>query len=290
MSIKESRSISFVIITIVYIIAFVVGLFVYRELGGLEWHPWQLLPLFIADVAATVVVWLFGLLFRNVSVYDPYWSVAPPVMFTLYACQLHSWTSATVLLLVAVWFWGIRLTGNWAFTFKNLNSEDWRYTKYRTEQPLVVFHLINFFGLNMMPTIVVFLAMIPGFCLIEAAIPANAVCWIGFLLCVCAATLQLVSDTQRHRFAKDHKGQICEVGLWKHGRHPNYLGEIMMWWGIWVMYLSLALSSTIYIPYVIGAVLMTCLFRFISVPLMEKRQLQNKSGYAEYQKRTRMFL
>lgn len=63
-----------------------------------------------------------------------------------------------------------------------------------------------------------------------------------------------------------------------------------MWWGVWVMYLSLALSSTIYIPYVIGAVLMTCLFRFISVPLMEKRQLQNKPGYAEYQKRTRMFL
>ena len=289
MSIKESRSLSFIVIFIVYAIAFAVGLLVYRSLAGTGWHYlWQL---FIADAAATVVVWFFGLLFRNVSVYDPYWSVVPPVMLTLWAFQLHSWTSSTVLLLIAVWYWGIRLTGNWAYTFKNLNSEDWRYTKYRTEQKPVVFQLINFFGLNMMPTIVVFLVMIPGFFVIEAAAQANEMSWFGFLVCVCAATLQLVSDTQRHRFAKGHKGQICEVGLWKHGRHPNYFGEILMWWGVWLMFLALSIGpSTLRDLCVIGPLLNACMFRFISVPLMEKRQLQNKPGYAEYQKRTRMFL
>lgn len=292
MAIKESRSLSFVIITAVYALAFAVGLLVYKSLAGSGWHYlWQL---FVADAAATVVVWIFGLLFRNVSVYDPYWSVAPPVMLTLWAAHCHNWTSATVLLLVAVWYWGIRLTGNWAFTFKNLNSEDWRYTKYRNEQNPFVFHLINFFGLNMMPTVIVFLVMIPGFFVIEAAAQANAVCWLGFLMCIAAATLQLVSDTQRHRFAKTHKGQICEVGLWKHGRHPNYFGEILMWWGVWFMYLSLCVGCgappTLRDLCILGPVLNTCLFRFISVPLMEIRQLQNKPGYAEYQKRTRMFL
>ena len=237
------------------------------------------------------MVWLFGLLFRNVSVYDPYWSVAPPVMLTLWACHLNSWTSATVLLLIAVWYWGIRLTGNWAYTFRNLDSEDWRYTKYRTEQKPLVFHLINFFGLNMMPTIVVFLVMIPGFFVIEMAAQANVMTWFGFLVCVAAATLQLISDTQRHRFAKNHKGQICEVGLWKHGRHPNYFGEILMWWGVSLMYLSLSIGpSTLRDLCFIGPLLNSCMFCFISVPLMEKRQLKNKPGYAEYQKRTRMFL
>lgn len=289
MSFQQSRTLSFIIIAIVYALAFVVGWLVYRALACTGMHYlWQL---FIADAVATVVVWLFGLLFRNVSVYDPYWSVAPPVMLTLWACHLNSWTSATILLLIAVWYWGIRLTGNWAYTFRNLNSEDWRYTKYRNEQKPVVFQLINFFGLNMMPTIVVFLVMIPGFFVIEAAAQANIVTWFGFLICVCAATLQLVSDTQRHRFAKEHKGQICEVGLWKRGRHPNYFGEIMMWWGVWLMFLSLTIGlNTLRDFCVIGPLLNTCLFRFISVPLMEKRQLQNKPGYAEYQKRTRMFL
>ena len=292
MSIKESRGLSFVMITAVYALAFVVGLLVYKGLDGSGCHYlWQL---FAADAAATVVVWFFGLVFRNVSVYDPYWSVAPPVLFTLWACHCNSWTSATVLLLIAVWYWGIRLTGNWAYTFKNLNSEDWRYTKYRTEQHPAVFQLINFFGLNMMPTVIVFLVMIPGFFVIEAAMPANGVTVIGFLLCISAATLQLVSDTQRHRFAKEHKGQICEAGLWKYARHPNYAGEILMWWGVWVMYLSLCLGNeaalTLQGVCIVGAILNTCLFRFISVPLMEKRQLQNKPGYAEYQERTRMFI
>jgi steroid 5-alpha reductase family enzyme len=292
MSIKESRSLSFVILTVVYALAFVVGLLVYRALDGTGWH--YLWPLFIADAAATVVVWLFGLVFRNVSVYDPYWSVAPPVMLSLWACHLHSWTSATVLLLIAVWYWGIRLTGNWAFTFKNLNSEDWRYAKYRKEQHPVIFQLINFFGLTMMPTVIVFLVMIPGFFVIEAPFQANAVCWLGFAICLAAATLQLVADTQRHRFAEAHRGQICEVGLWKHGRHPNYFGEILMWWGVWVMYLALWIETgtgcSLSDFCVAGALLNTGLFCFISVPLMEKRQLQNKPGYAEYQKRTRMFL
>ena len=289
MSFKNSRTVSFLIILAVYILAFIVGLLVYRGLADTGLHYfWQL---FIADAVATVVVWFFGLVFQNVSVYDPYWSVAPPVMLTLWACHTGSWTSATILLLIAVWYWGIRLTGNWAYTFKNLNSEDWRYTKYRTEKSPLVFHLINFFGLNMMPTVIVFLVMIPGFFVMDAAAPANVATIFGFLLCIVAATLQLVSDTQRHRFAKSHKGQICEVGLWMHGRHPNYFGEVLMWWGIWVMFLSLHIGhATLLDLCVIGPLLNTCLFRFISVPLMEKRQLQNKPGYAEYQKRTRMFL
>lgn len=289
MSFKNSRTVSFLIILAVYILAFIVGLLVYHGLADTGLHYfWQL---FIADAVATVVVWFFGLVFQNVSVYDPYWSVAPPVMLTLWACHTGSWTSATILLLIAVWYWGIRLTGNWAYTFKNLNSEDWRYTKYRTEKSPAVFHLINFFGLNMMPTVIVFLVMIPGFFVMDAAAPANVATIFGFLLCIVAATLQLVSDTQRHRFAKSHKGQICEVGLWKHGRHPNYFGEVLMWWGIWVMFLSLHIGhATLLDLCVIGPLLNTCLFRFISVPLMEKRQLQNKPGYAEYQKRTRMFL
>jgi steroid 5-alpha reductase family enzyme len=288
MNIKESRTWSFIIVAIIYILAFFVGWATYKLLAPTGWH--YLWKLFIADAVATIFVWVFGLIFKNVSVYDPYWSVVPPIVLTLWACASGPWSSATGLLLIAVWYWGIRLTGNWAYTFKGLNHEDWRYTKYRTEQKPFVFHLINFFGLNMMPTIIVFLVMIPGFFVIDAAEPANILTVFGFLLCIVAATLQLVSDTQRHRFAKAHKGQVCNVGLWKHARHPNYFGEILMWWGVWTMYLSTSQGGhSILDLCVIGAVLNTCLFRFISVPLMENRQLKNKPEYEEYRRNTRMF-
>lgn len=288
MTLKDSRTASFLIVSMIYIAAFFIGYAVYKCSYIAEWHYlWRMLA---ADVVATTFVWFFGLVFKNVSVYDPYWSVAPPIMLTAWAVEQSCCNTATILLLTAVWAWGIRLTGNWAYTFKNLNAEDWRYTKYRKSQNAFVFQLINFFGLNMMPTLVVFMVMIPGFKLIESGADANFFTFLACLFCLCCVELQLVADHQIHHFIQEKRGKVCNVGLWKHGRHPNYLGEIMMWWGVYFMFLSVTPDMTHSWWWLIGAVLNTCMFCFISIPLMEKRQLQNKPEYAEYKRNTRMFL
>ena len=234
---------------------------------------------------ATIIVWAFGLLYENVSVYDPYWSVFPPIAFLLWALYTGVWSVPVILLLVASWYWGWRLTRNWAITFKGIGHEDWRYTKYRDRHP-VVFHTINLFGLNMMPTLVVFAAMLPGLNLFETACPANVLTYFGCVVCLASATIQLIADKQSHDFRAAHPGQVCNVGLWKHGRHPNYFGEIQFWWGIWIMYASLNGIDM----YIGGAIAMTALFLGISIPLMEKRQLANKPGYAEYRKQTRILI
>ena len=280
---QKTKSASIVIIAVIYLIAAFVGYLVFHRLKGAMSEIWAL---FVADVVATIVVWLFGLVFRNVSVYDPYWSVAPPVIFTAWAIYKSTFTLPVILLLVAVWYWGIRLTVNWAFTFKGLSHEDWRYTRYRETQSPFLFQIINFFGLNMMPTVLVFVAMLPGFGLFDAVSPTNLLTWLGFVICLMAATIQLVADTQIHRFRETHIGQYCDIGLWKHGRHPNYFGEITMWWGVWTMYASLCGLNWL----IIGPVAMTALFLFISIPMMERRQLQNKPGYAEYRKKTRRLI
>ena len=239
----------------------------------------------MADVLATIVVWGFGLLYENVSVYDPYWSVFPPVAFLLWAFYTSVWSLPVILLLVASWYWGWRLTRNWAITFKGIGHEDWRYTKYRDRHPLV-FHAINLFGLNMMPTLVVFAAILPGLKLFETIAPANILTYFGCVVCIVSATIQLIADKQSHDFRAAHPGKVCNVGLWKHGRHPNYFGEIQFWWGIWIMYASLNGIDM----FIGGAIAMTALFLGISIPLMEKRQLTNKPGYAEYRKQTRMLI
>ena len=279
----KTKAKSIVVIGLIYLVAFVVGFGVFRMLNN-GCH--ELLALFVADVVATVVVWGFGLYYENVSVYDPYWSVAPPVMFTAWAVFKSMYTLPVVLLLIAVWYWGIRLTGNWAFTFKGLAHEDWRYTRYRETLSPFLFHVTNFFGLNMMPTVLVFAAMLPGFGLFEASLSANLVTWLGFAICLSAASLQLVADTQIHRFRAAHPGQYCCIGLWKHGRHPNYFGEISMWWGVWVMYASNYGFDWL----VLAPLAMTALFLFVSIPMMERRQLQNKACYAAYREKTRMLI
>jgi len=278
-----SKGVSIAIICLVYIIAAFAGLCVFRASASSVPQIWALL---LADVAATVVTWLFGLLYRNVSVYDPYWSVAPPVMLTAWAVYKANMSLGVVLLLVAVWFWGIRLTGNWASTFKGLAHEDWRYTRYRESQSPLLFQLTNFFGLNMMPTLLVFACMLPGFGIFEAGGGVNLLTWLGFAMCIASALIQLVADTQSHRFRASHPGECCDVGLWRKGRHPNYFGEIQFWWGIWLMYASVAGFDSL----VLAPIAMTALFMFISIPMMERRQLERKSGYAQYKENTRILI
>ena len=274
---------SLLIITFIYLIASAAGFTLFSQLDSVLPEIWALLW---ADVVATIIVWAFGLLYKNVSVYDPYWSVFPPVAFTAWTIYKATFSLPIILLLIAVWYWGFRLTGNWVITFKGLDYEDWRYTRYRETQRPVLFHFINFFGLNIMPTLVVFGAMLPGLGLFESTTSTHPLTWLGFTMCLASATIQLVADTQIHRFRDSHPGQYCNVGLWRHGRHPNYFGEIMMWWGVWVMYASLNGFNWL----ILGPVAMTALFLCISIPMMERRQLQNKPGYAEYKKSTRRLI
>ncbi len=278
-----SKGASVALVTAIYAIAFLEGVRVF--LTASDSMP-EAVALLLADVVATVIVWAFGILYENVSVYDPYWSALPPVMFTAWAFYKHCWSVPVVLLLVAVWYWGVRLTGNWAHMFKGIGHEDWRYTRYRETLSPPLFHLTNFFGLNMMPTLLVFACMLPGLALFDVADSAGALVWLGFAMCLGAATVQLVADTQIHRFRAANPGRTCNVGLWKNGRHPNYFGEILFWWGVWTMYASARGIDWL----VLGPVAMTALFLFISIPTMERRQLSNKPDYAEYRKKTRLLI
>ena len=283
MKTNYSKATSVAIITLIYAVAAAAGFLTFSKISPLMPEVWALL---IADVVATVIVWGFGLFYRNVSVYDPYWSVAPPVIFTVWALYKGCFSLPVILLLIAVWYWGIRLTGNWLYTFKGLGHEDWRYARYRQTQRAAMFQLTNFFGLNMMPTLLVFACMVPGLGLYKAGEPAGWLTWLGFVICLSSAMIQLVADTQMHRWRAAHPGEICRAGLWKHGRHPNYFGEVQMWWGVWVMYASMHGFDWL----ILSPVAMTALFLFISIPLMERRQLENKPGYAEYRKKTRIMI
>ena len=159
-----SKGTSLAVIAGMYVTAMGIGALTFARALDVMPEMWALL---VADVIATVIIWGFGIAYENVSVYDPYWSVIPPVMFTAWALYKDCFTLPVILLLVAVWCWGIRLTGNWARTFKGMGHEDWRYTRYRETLSPFLFQVTNFFGLNLMPTLLVFACMLPGFGLFD---------------------------------------------------------------------------------------------------------------------------
>lgn len=277
--VRDNKALGILIITVIYIAASFLGIWLYFLLPFSFW-----LNLLIADVVSTIFVFSFSVVFRNASVYDPYWSVQPIVILVCFAWH-YKLTSASILLLISIIFWGIRLTGNWAYVFEGLNHQDWRYTKLKEDNGKL-YPLINFAGIHMVPTLIVYMCTLPAVYVVITELDANAGSYIGMAVCIGAATLQLVADTQMHKYRASGEHGLIRTGLWKYARHPNYLGEISMWWGVAIQAVSVMPDRWWLIA---GAVLNTILFFTVSIPMADKRQ-SKKPGYAEYKKSTRSLL
>lgn len=279
---KKSRSLSFLFTIFVYVLATAVGFFVYR---ALRMEP--LYRLLAADVAATAVLYLISVPLGNASVYDPYWSVAPVVMLPFAILEFGVWNAGSAALLVCITYWGVRLTANWAYTFRGYAHQDWRYTMLH-EKTGALFPLVSLLGIMLFPTLVVFFCLLPALFYVQTG-EINAVTCAGFILCLSAATLQLVADLQLHRFQQTAhgRGAIIRSGVWKNARHPNYLGEILMWWGVFLVLLSVQPRLW---PLGIGALMNTLMFLFISIPMAEERLAGYKDGFSEYVAETNRLL
>ncbi len=278
-TIKSSKPKSLFVIAVIYVLASVLGIIVYLALPFPFW-----LALLISDVAATVFVFIFSLVFGNASVYDPYWSVQPIVIIAAYAFSFGM-TPATLLLIISIVYWGIRLTANWAFGFGGLYHQDWRYTQLSRETGKM-YPLINFAGIHMFPTLVVYSCVIPAVYVAVEGAAANIGSIIGTCVCLGAATLQLFADMQMHKYRKSGCKGLIRTGLWKYSRHPNYLGEILMWWGIGIQAVSVMPARWWLLT---GALVNTLMFFAVSIPMADKRQ-SKKPGYAEYKAGTRSLL
>ena len=89
-----------------------------------------------------------------------------------------------------------------------------------------------------------------------------------------------------HRYRRHRNGAFISEGLWKHSRHPNYLGEILMWWGVALSVISV-FPNAWYL--MLGAVANHTLFLIVSIPLADGRQSM-KPDFEEYKSHTRMLL
>lgn len=248
-----------------------------------------ILKMFVFDVAATFVTFIFSLILRNSSVYDAYWSLTPMVMSIWLFVQTQAYSVWHIIFLIVFNIWSLRLTANWIIVFTDFSYEDWRYKKYREENGRFMWFILNFFGIHYMPTLIVFAGMLPLFEIVNLEI--NALSLIGIAVILMGTSFEFFADKQMHRFLNTSKdsgsNNTCRVGLWNYSRHPNYLGEITVWWGVFLVMLPFALDHWYYIA---GAVAVTIMFNAVSIPLMETRQLKRRSDYAEYRKTTSRLL
>ncbi|MBV9291798.1 MAG: DUF1295 domain-containing protein, partial [Frankiales bacterium] len=112
----------------------------------------------------------------------------------------------------------------------------------------------------------------------------NALDVVAIVVTGVAVLVETLADNQMRAFARDpaSRGRSIDSGLWALSRHPNYLGEIGTWCGLFLF--GLAADPTWWWT-VVGPVVMVLLFETASIPMMEDRSLQRRSDYADYQRR-----
>jgi steroid 5-alpha reductase family enzyme len=297
---------AFSLCLLAYVLALAAATIVGHTLHDL--HP--ILIAFWADIAATLVIYLFIREFKNSSFYDPYWSVAPLVIVVYWAIATMPASGIGVrqiVIISLVFIWGLGLTFNWARQWRGLLHEDWRYAEYRKRYQ-GWFWLIDLVGIELLPTSIVFLGCLSMYPVLAGGGPFFSILDIVAILVTLGAILiEATADEQLKKFygktikpAKlcsgvlwaysrhpNYFGEIMQRGLWAYSRHPNYFGEILFWWGLYLFVLSADIRFwwTIIRPLVITLLFMVLLFMVVSIPLMDKRNLARRPGYAEHMKK-----
>ena len=271
----RSRGDSFFRVGIAYGLAVAAG----GGAAALTWDQPVLMTAAAADIAGTLVIFLASRWFDNSSVYDAYWSVAPPFLLALFALHPSAQGDLARQALVGatVGAWAVRLTWNWARGWHGLHEEDWRYADFRRRLG-GLYWLLSFAGLHFFPTVQVFLGLLPAAFAMSSSEPLG---WLGLLggaVVAGAVVLQGVADEQLRRFVSESgPHDVLRTGLWARSRHPNYLGEV----GVWLGVLLLGLDAGAPAWTSVGFVAIAGMFVGVSIPLMERRQLRKRPAYQE---------
>ena len=213
--------------------------------------------------------------------------VAWMIIITDQLTDFHQW-----MIVILVTIWGIRLflhigIRNWS------KPEDYRYVNMRKkwQNHLYIKAYVYVFMLQMIFLLIIATPIImSGYTSFDHNnVFAIMILIVGVLFWLIGFYFEVLGDHQLNLFKKnpDNKGKLLTTGLWKYTRHPNYFGEALMWWGIWIIGMSSLSWQALFT--IISPIFITYLLRYVSgVPLLEKKY-KDRQDFIEYAKKTSVF-
>ncbi len=244
---------------------------------------------FVLSVTLMFITWLVAVKINNAGIVDISWSAGFTLLMLVFYWITEGWVVRKISMCLIVMSWSVRLAMH---LFKRIRrehpTEDARYAEMRKSFGSAANS--KFLGFFMIQALVLCLLSAP-FCLISEN-PSESfgvfeIC--GCILFLFALSCEWLADRQLTLFKKEpeNKGLVCQLGLWRYSRHPNYFFE----WLVWVAFFVIACSSeygiwTIYSP----LLMLFLLLKVSGVPLAEKQSLQSKGDlYRQYQATTSEF-
>jgi steroid 5-alpha reductase family enzyme len=247
----------------------------------------DLVVLQIAVVTLYASLWfLVALKLRRNDVADVAWGTGFIVLALVAQFAVAAISIRGILVLALVTIWGLRLTFHIGLRNRG-KPEDARYRKWREE-----------WGGHAKARAYFQLFLLQGFLIVLILIPVTHILahqnsdltWLdalGAAVWLVGFVFEAIGDLQLARFKKDrgNRGRVITSGLWKYTRHPNYFGEVALWWGVWLIACSVPGGWTT----VFGPATITVLILFVSgIPLLE-RKYEGNIEFKEYQRRTSAF-
>ncbi len=240
------------------------------------------------------IIWyIIAQIKNNDSLVDVAWGLGIVVSAISSILLSSNYTLSSILITGLTTIWGLRLTG---YLFKrNFNkSEDYRYQNMKTKWKTNI-RIKSFFKVYMLQAILNYLVALPIILtnLLQHEPQDNIsllLITIGTFLFAIGFTFEVLADHSLAHFKKEpqNKGKVMQKNVWKYSRHPNYFGEVTLWWGIGMI--SLSTMRMVSFLGLIGPLIMTISLLYITgIPLLENRYKDNLEYQAYAQKTSRFF-
>ncbi len=234
-----------------------------------------------------VLFFLAAQLLKDNSIVDIAWGLGF-VLVAFYTLIRFGATGPRPLAMTAmVALWGLRLAIYILFRSRG-KGEDPRYAEFRAKWGgrFVIYSFLYVFMMQGILILIVAFPIVIVNTLGTGEIGLLEGAGIGIFLF--GILFETAADLQLFRFRKDsaNKGKIMDRGLWRYSRHPNYFGEVALWWGIFFFSLGVRHS----LIGIAGPLTITGLILFFSgVPILERR-FAGRPGYADYKRKTSRFV
>lgn len=235
--------------------------------------------------ALTFGLWLVSLWMRDASIVDIFWGFGFVVIAWASYLAAGSGNPRSLLITVLTTVWGLRLTGYLAW--RNLgHGEDHRYRAMR-ERFGSRFPVLSLFIVFWFQALIMWIVAFPIQATALGSAQLGFVDAIGVGVWTIGLLFESIGDWQLAKFKSDpsNQGQVMDRGLWRYTRHPNYFGDFMVWWGIFLIAAAAGAWWTVFSPIAMSSLLM----RVSGVTLLERSLKKNRPGYEAYIARTSAF-